>query len=240
MRPALIVVDMQEDFCPPNGSLAVHEARSIAPIINTLLANPAFALRIATLDYHPPNHISFAPNHPAPNNLPFESYITMTNPASDKQHETKPQRLWPVHCVQSTKGAEMIPEIDGSRFDLYVKKGLHPQVEMYSAFADAFGNFKTAEGDGGDESVDIDLRTFLNDKNITDVFVTGVAGDYCVKFTAMDAVRAGFKSYFVEDATRCTVPGKECLEATREELRAAGVRIVRSDGPEIAALSVER
>ncbi|KAL4890052.1 Isochorismatase-like protein [Aspergillus ambiguus] len=235
MKPALIVVDMQEDFCPPNGSLAVHEARSIAPTINTLLANPAFALRIATRDYHPPDHISFASNHPAPNNRPFESYVTMTNPAPGKQEETKPQRLWPVHCVQGTKGAEIIPEIDDSRIDLYVRKGLNAQVEMYSAFADAFGNFKTT--DGGDESVDIDLRSFLTDKNITDVFVTGVAGDYCVKFTAIDAARAGFNSYVVEDATRCTVPGPEGLEGPREELRAAGVSIVRSDGPEIAALS---
>lgn len=230
MKPALIVVDMQEDFCPPNGSLAVQEARSLAPIINSLLANPGFAVRVATRDFHPENHISFAPNHPAPNNIPFDSYITMNNPEPGKQGETKSQRLWPVHCVQDTPGADIIPEIDQTKIDLHVKKGLNPQVEMYSAFADAFGNFHST---GPEQSVDVDLLAYLRERDVTDVFVTGVAGDVCVKFTAIDAAKAGFNSHFVEDATRCV----DSLEDTKEELRATGVLIVRSDGPEIAQIT---
>ncbi|KAF9884312.1 NAD(+) salvage pathway protein [Aspergillus nanangensis] len=233
MRPALIVVDMQEDFCPPNGSLAVQGARALAPTINKLLANPSFVVRVATRDYHPSDHISFASNHPPPNNRPFESYVELMNPAPNKQNETKSQRLWPAHCVHGTPGVEMIPEIDSSKIDLYVKKGMNSQVEMYSAFCDVFGN---PDSTGGEESVDLDLRSFLTDKKVTDVFVVGVAGDYCVKQTVIDAVRAGFKGYFVEDATRCTDPGEACWAETKKELIAAGVSIVRSDGPEIATL----
>ncbi|KAF7594812.1 NAD(+) salvage pathway protein [Aspergillus hancockii] len=234
MRAALIVVDMQEDFCPPNGSLAVQEGRSIAPTINSLLAHPGFVIRVATQDYHPDNHISFADNHPAPQNVPFESIIAINNPAPGKANETKSQRLWPVHCVGGTKGAEIIPEIDTSNIDLYVKKGMHYQVEMYSAFADAFGNVDpsiTAH------SVNADLRSFLVSKAITDVFVTGLAGDYCVKYTAIDAAKAGFISYFIEDATRCVVPDSG-WEETKQELKGAGVSIIRSDGPEISSCNV--
>ncbi|KAI9370444.1 Isochorismatase-like protein [Aspergillus egyptiacus] len=230
MKAALIVVDMQEDFCPPNGSLAVQGARDLAPTINRLLAHPGFAIRVASQDYHPLDHISFAINHPSPNNRPFESTIKMINPASGKEAETKEQTLWPVHCVQQTPGADFIPEIDTSKVDLFVKKGMHPLVEMYSAFADAFGN-----QDPSIVSVNVDLRSLLTDRDITDVFVVGVAGDFCVKHTALDAAKAGFRSHVVQDATECVVPGLGWQETIRE-LAAAGVSVVRSDGPEIAAL----
>ncbi|KAL4930008.1 nicotinamidase [Aspergillus undulatus] len=231
MKAALIVVDMQEDFCPPNGALAVQGARKIAPTINSLLAHPGFAVRVASQDYHPPDHISFATNHPFPNNRPFESSITMTNPAPGKQTETKQQVLWPVHCVQQSSGAEIIPELDTTRIDLFVKKGMDPRVEMYSAFADAFGNHDPAI-----VSVNTDLRTFLVSRGITDVFVVGVAGDYCVKHTALDAVTAGFRSHVVQDATECVIPGSG-WKATTRELASAGVVVVRSDSPEIASLA---
>ncbi|KAL2795595.1 Isochorismatase-like protein [Aspergillus keveii] len=230
MKAALIVVDMQEDFCPPNGSLAVKGARDLAPTINSLLAHPGFAVRVASQDYHPLDHISFATNHPTPSNRPFECSIEMVNPAPGKDAETKQQTLWPVHCVQQTPGAEIIPEIDVSKIDLFVQKGMHPHVEMYSAFADAFGN-----QDPAIVSVNADLRTFLTDRGVTDVFVVGVAGDFCVKYTALDAAVAGFQSHVVQDATECVVPGSGWEETTRE-LTAAGVSIVRSDGPEIASL----
>ncbi|KAL5044072.1 hypothetical protein BDW71DRAFT_186694 [Aspergillus fruticulosus] len=231
MKAALIVVDMQEDFCPPNGSLAVQGARDLAPTINSLLAHPGFAVRVASQDYHPPNHISFATNHPSPNNRPFECSITMTNPAAGKETETKQQTLWPVHCVQKSPGADIIPELDITKIDLVVTKGMHPHVEMYSAFADAFGN-----QDPAIVSVNANLRSFLSDRGVTDVFVVGVAGDFCVKYTALDAAKAGFRSHVVQDATECVVPGPG-WEETARELAAAGVSIVRSDGPEIAGLA---
>ncbi|GFF58369.1 nicotinamidase [Aspergillus udagawae] len=233
MKAVLLVVDMQEDFCPPDGSLAVQGARSIAPLINTLLANPGFLIRVASQDYHPPNHVSFASNHPEPNNRPFESVFQMTNPAPGKGNETKEQRLWPVHCVAGTKGASIIPEIDSSKIDLLVKKGMDPRVEMYSAFSDAFGNLDPAVHA---QSVDVDLKAVLTERGITHVFSVGIAGDYCVKYTAMDAARGGFKSYLVEDATRSVDPDAGWEEAKRE-CEAAGVTIIRSDGPEIAALT---
>ncbi|KAL2000678.1 hypothetical protein VTN02DRAFT_2760 [Thermoascus thermophilus] len=228
--PALIVVDMQEDFCPPNGSLAVQEGRSIASLINSLLAIPGFVLRIATQDYHPPDHISFARNHPGPNNRPFESFIEMRNPAPGREWETKPQRLWPEHCVAGTPGASLIPEINTGRIDLYVRKGMDPLVEMYSAFGDAFGNIDASVTA---RSVDVDLKAALAERNVTDVFVVGIAGDYCVKFTAIDAVKAGFRSWVIEEGTRCVVPGPG-WEKAKEELRASGVSIVAVDGPEVA------
>ncbi|KKK17354.1 hypothetical protein P175DRAFT_0528549 [Aspergillus ochraceoroseus IBT 24754] len=232
MKAALIVVDMQEDFCPPNGSLAVKGARDLTRTINSLLAHPGFVVRVASQDYHPPDHISFAPNHPAPNNRPFECSVEMTNPAPEKESETKQQILWPVHCVQETPGANIIPEIDTSNIELIIKKGMHPGVEMYSVFADAFGNQDPALVS---RSVDANLRSFLNDRDVTDVFVVGVAGDVCVKFTALDAAKAGFQSHVIEDATACVVPGPG-WEQTKQELTTAGVSIVRSDGPEIAGL----
>ncbi|PKY06446.1 putative isochorismatase family hydrolase [Aspergillus campestris IBT 28561] len=233
MKAALIVVDMQEDFCPPNGSLAVQGARDIAPTINKLLANPGFAIRIVSQDYHPETHISFASNHPPPNNRPFESYVQMNNPALGKHDEVKPQRLWPVHCVAGTKGAAIIPEIDTSRVDLTVKKGMNPRVEMYSVFSDAFGNRDPVVNA---QSVSADLKEFLTGQKITDVFSVGLAGDFCVKYTALDAALEGFRSYLVEDATRCVSPDEGWADA-RKELEAAGVSIIRSDGPEIGGLS---
>lgn len=155
----------------------------------------------------------------------------MANPATGKEAETKQQVLWPVHCVQETSGAAMIPEIDATKIDLVVTKGMHPRVEMYSAFADAFGN-----QDPAIVSVNADLRSYLNDRGVTDVFVVGVAGDYCVKHTALDAARAGFQSFVVQDATECVAPGSG-WEATKHELAETGVQVVRSNGPEIAGLS---
>lgn len=157
----------------------------------------------------------------------------MNNPAPGKESETKEQRLWPVHCVGGTKGATIIPEIDSSKIDLHVKKGMDSRVEMYSAFSDAFGNLDPAVHT---QSVDVDLKAVLAERGITHVFSAGIAGDYCVKYTAMDAARAGFKSFLVEDATRSVDSGAGWEEA-RRECEAAGVSIIQSDGPEIAALT---
>ncbi|KAJ5174709.1 isochorismatase family hydrolase [Penicillium canariense] len=235
--PALIVVDMQEDFCPPTGSLAVQDGRSIAPLINELLSEPGFVTRIATQDYHPADHISFASNHPPPNNRPFESFIEMKNPAPHKHTETKLQQLWPVHCLAGRPGAEMIPEIDTDRIDLFVQKGKHPQIEMYSAFADAFGNLDPAVTA---QSVNVELASVLRTKGVTDVFVVGLAGDYCVKCTAIDAVKAGFRSWLIEEGTKCVVPAG--WAQAKEELRAAGVSVIHVDDAvkKLAVASISR
>ncbi|KAJ5130375.1 uncharacterized protein N7515_006414 [Penicillium bovifimosum] len=230
-KSALIVVDMQEDFCPPNGSLAVPEGRTIAPIINTLLSKPGFTMRILTKDYHPKDHISFASNHPGPENQPFSSYVTMNNPAPGKESESKLQQLWPVHCVADTAGAEIIPEIDSSNVDLVVRKGMRPEVEMYSVFADAFGN---CDPGAHTHSVSLDVAAALRAQGVTDVVVVGLAGDYCVKATAIDAARVGFKSWVVEEGTKCVVPAN--WEDIKRELKDSGVSVISMGDPLIEGL----
>jgi nicotinamidase-related amidase len=204
----------------------------IAPVINSLL-KLQFATRIASQDYHPRDHISFATSHSAPNNVPFESSVTVSNPAPGREHETKPQQLWPIHCVAGTEGAGIIPEVDSDKIDTYVKKGMDARVEMYSAFADAFGNLDPGVTAS---SVDTDITAVLRGKNVTDVFVVGLAGDYCVKSTAIDAVKEGLRCWVVEEGTRCVVPGSG-WERTRKELEGAGVGIVSADGPEVGRVA---
>ncbi|CRG88096.1 hypothetical protein PISL3812_05123 [Talaromyces islandicus] len=230
--PALIVVDMQEDFCPPNGSLAVQDGRKITPVINYLLNLPTFALRIGTQDWHPADHISFASNHAPPNNKPFESHIEVSNPAPGQEHVTKLQRLWPVHCVGTTDGARLIPEIAQDKLDVLAKKGMDARVEMYSCFGDAFHN---TDPTLVARSVDVNVAELLRAKNVTDVFVVGLAGDYCVKYTALDAARVGFKSWVVEDATKCVDP-QEGWKQTLLEFKELGVSVIRSDSAELARL----
>ncbi|KAM0282386.1 hypothetical protein ACHAQH_003066 [Verticillium albo-atrum] len=213
-KPALIVVDFQEDFCPPHGSLAVPNGRDIAPIVNTLLNLP-FIARIATKDWHPVDHISFASNHPDAS--PFTSTTEITNPANPS--ESYASRLWPVHCVQNTPGAALVPELDADRLTKTVEKGHVRDVEMYSAFRDPYG------------VVDSGLAESLRSQGATDVFVVGLAGDYCVKCTAVDAAREGFRTYVVEEGTRCVEPEK--WEGCKGELEAGGVRVVTVEGSEV-------
>ncbi|KAH7377371.1 Isochorismatase-like protein [Pyrenochaeta sp. MPI-SDFR-AT-0127] len=214
-KPALVVVDVQEDFCPPNGSLAVTGGRDIVPAINDLLALP-FALKIATRDFHPQDHISFASNHPAPNNKPFESMIIIKNPLNpDESQET---RLWPDHCVQGTKGSELLPELDISKVDRIVEKGQDKRVEMYSAFADPFTNPCVAQSG---------LADTLREAAVTDVFVAGLAADYCVKYTALDAQKNGFKTWVIGEATKAVDPST--LEQVYREYEKAGVAVIAKD-----------
>ncbi|KIK71529.1 hypothetical protein GYMLUDRAFT_211845 [Collybiopsis luxurians FD-317 M1] len=205
-KPALIIIDLQEDFCPPNGSLAVADGRSIAPIINDLLRLP-FAKKVATKDFHPPNHISFASNHSEPNNKPFVSFATISNP--NNPDETQITRLWPVHCVQGTPGAELIPELEISRVDTVIEKGKDPRVEMYSAFEAPFRNPIVKEASSG-------LGQTLREAGVTDVFVVGLAMDYCVQNTAKDAVSEGFNTYVISEATKAVDPGEDGWGKVRE------------------------
>ncbi|KAF4415573.1 hypothetical protein F53441_14619 [Fusarium austroafricanum] len=201
-KPALIIVDFQEDFCPPSGSLAVPEGRSIAPTINTLTALP-FPLILATKDFHPPSHISFASNHPSA--TPYESATQVTHPHDSSRSYTT--TLWPVHCVQGTPGSELIPELDVSRVHAVIEKGQDERVEMYSAFYDPF-----RVSDSG-------LAGMLREENVTDVFVVGLAGDYCVKATAEDAVKEGYTTWIVNEGTKPVMPDnwEECKKGMEEK-----------------------
>ncbi|KAF2224854.1 isochorismatase family protein [Elsinoe ampelina] len=220
-KPALVIVDFQNDFCPPNGSLAVQGGRDIAPIVNSLLDLP-FVLKVATKDFHPQSHISFASNHGPPNNKPFESMFTVNNP--ENPHETQTTRLWPDHCVQGTPGSNLVDELDVTKCDHIIEKGQDARVEMYSAFGAPFSNPRIAVSD---------LARLLNDKSVTHVFTVGLAYDYCVKCTAIDAVKEGFTTYIIKDASRPVHTEQDAISATEEELRRNNVHIITSDGPEI-------
>ncbi|KAI0853536.1 pyrazinamidase/nicotinamidase [Daldinia vernicosa] len=219
-RPALIVVDLQEDFCPPNGSLAVTNGRDIAPLVNKLLAFP-FVITIATKDWHPHDHVSFAANHQG--KAPFEDFITIVNPYNEA--ETYESRLWPVHCVQGSPGAELIPELLTSRLDMILEKGTDARVEMYSPFYDPFKSPRV---------YDSGLVQILKEKQVTDVYVVGLAADYCVKNAAIDAAKEGFKTYLIEECTRAVDPSawSEC----KKEIETSGAKVVSMDGPEVSRL----
>ncbi|AEO53684.1 hypothetical protein MYCTH_2295355 [Thermothelomyces thermophilus ATCC 42464] len=227
-RPALLVVDMQEDFCPPNGALAVNEGRDIVPLINELLALPSstLPLKIATKDWHPPDHVSFASNHggdDGPPKRPFVDTATVTNPHNPAESYTT--RLWPVHCVQSTAGARLVPELDAARLTHTVEKGTDPRVEMYSAFYDPLTRPRVS---------DSGLADLLRAHAVTHVYVVGLAADYCVRCTAEDAVREGFVAYVIEEATRAVDP--DGWEGCKREMEGVGVRIVTWEGPEVRRL----
>ncbi|KAF2002167.1 Isochorismatase hydrolase [Amniculicola lignicola CBS 123094] len=214
-KPALVIVDVQEDFCPPTGSLAVAGGRDIVPLINELLALP-FPVKIATKDFHPQDHVSFASNHKPPNNKPFTSSFVIQNPLN--KTETIETELWPDHCVIGTKGAELLPELDVSKVQHIVEKGQDKRVEMYSAFADPFRN-PTVSKSG--------LAKILHDAGVTDVYIAGLAADYCVKFTAVDAVGEGFKTWVIEEATKPVDPA--AMKWVWQEYERVGVDLIGMD-----------
>jgi|SRR5579871_916334 len=202
-----------------NGSLAVQGGRDIAPVVNELLSLP-FTLKIATKDFHPKDHISFASNHPPPNNVPFVTEITIANPYNPAETETT--RLWPDHCIQGTKGAELIPELETSKVQHIIEKGQDKRVEMYSAFAAPFSNPVVSRSG---------LADTLKEAKITHVYVVGLAMDYCVKFTALDAAKEGFSTYVVHEGTRAVDPTK--WDNVRSQLEKAGVKMVNAVGEEV-------
>lgn len=191
-------------------------------MVNALLRLPAFVARIATKDWHPADHISFAPNHEG--KKPFVDSCTVVNPYNaEESYET---RLWPVHCVQRTPGAELVPELEKGLIDQVVEKGTDARVEMYSAFYDPFTSPRVS---------DSGLRDVLREKGVTDVYVVGLAGDYCVKYTALDAVAEGFRTFVVEEGTRAV--DADAWAECRREIEGRGVKVVTLHDPEIGRLT---
>lgn len=208
-----------------SGSLAVPEGRNIAPAINELLSLP-FAIKVATQDWHPSDHVSFDTSHPSSDIKPFESKVNIQDPGDPTMSQEIP--VWPVHCVQGTKGAEIIEEIDISKFDYIVQKGRDKRVEMFSGFATCFGTKSDAATH--------DLGALLTEANIRDVFVTGLAGDFCVRCTAIDAKKEGFKVYVVDEGTRSIDPSEKGWGVVRRELADIGIDVVSIRGPELSVL----
>lgn len=200
---ALVIVDVQHDFCE-EGSLAVPKANEIIPIINDLM--PKFDLVIFTQDWHPENHKSFASQHKG-------------KEIFDKiELDGVEQILWPEHCVQDTFGSRLHSDLDLSKLDkksFYIfKKGTDPDVDSYSAFYD--NQKKNSTG----------LLEFLDEKKVTEVFVCGLAGDFCCKYTAIDsAIYGGYETYFLIDAIRFVDDYKTPV---LKELLDANVKIIDS------------
>lgn len=193
---ALIVVDMQVDFCP-GGALAVARGDEIIAPINALM--PRFDAVILTQDWHPADHTSFADNHGAA-------------PYSTTQMPYGPQVLWPRHCVIGSDGAAFHAGLDLSRADLILRKGFRPGIDSYSAF---FEN---------DRSTATGLAGYLRDRGLDDLHFVGLAQDFCVAWSAMDAVRLGFAATVIETATRA-IDLNGSLDAARDAMRAAGVTL---------------
>jgi nicotinamidase/pyrazinamidase len=199
---ALILVDIQNDFCP-GGALAVSEGDRIVPIVNRLM--PRYDLVVATQDWHPAEHGSFASNNPG------------RKPGELHELGGLPQVMWPDHCVQGTPGAEFHPQLDTRRVEAVFRKGTDKAVDSYSGFYDNAQRRSTG------------LLGYMKEKGVTEVAVVGLATDYCVKFTALDAARAGFATTLIEDAARGVNLSPGDVEKAVTEMKAAGVRVVKSD-----------
>ena len=200
MKPAneaLIVIDVQNDFCP-GGALAVAGGDEIISRINGLMDD--FATVVLTQDWHPADHSSFAANHPG------------AQPFTLIQMPYGPQVLWPVHCVQGTEGAEFHKALRTDPAQLVVRKGFRPEIDSYSAF---FEN---------DHVTPTGLEGYLRSRGVTAVTLVGLATDYCVAYSALDAARLGFKATVLEGATRA-IDLNGSLADARAKMRAADVAL---------------
>ncbi|MEN6494027.1 MAG: bifunctional nicotinamidase/pyrazinamidase [Thermoguttaceae bacterium] len=198
---ALVLIDVQNDFCP-GGALPVPEGDQVVPVLNRL--QPRFDLVVATQDWHPPDHGSFAANHPG------------RRPGEVIDLHGLAQILWPVHCVQDSPGAEFHPALDRGRIAEVFRKGVDPEIDSYSGFFD--NGHRRSTG----------LADYLQSHGVREVYIGGLATDYCVKFTALDAVGLGFHTHLIQDACRGVnlAPG-DVVQAI-DQMRASGVKIVDS------------
>ncbi|QDH80043.1 bifunctional nicotinamidase/pyrazinamidase [Echinicola soli] len=198
---ALLIVDVQKDFLP-GGALAVKDGDKIIPVINKL--QEKFDFILATQDWHPANHKSFAANHPGK-----KTGEVIKLGGTD-------QMLWPVHCVQESEGAQFAKDLKRDKWNKVFKKGLNPLVDSYSGF---FDNKKKE---------DTGLTAYLHEHNISDVYVTGLAADYCVKFTVLDALKEGFDAYLISDATRAVNLSPDDYDESLKEMSKSGAEVISS------------
>jgi nicotinamidase/pyrazinamidase len=202
----LLIIDLQNDFCP-GGPLPVSDAHAIVPLINALAVR--FPHIVLTQDWHPPAHISFASTHP--NQQPYETI----------QAPYGPQTLWPEHCLQQTPGAQLHPALDVPQAELILRKGFRPHIDSYSAFLE------------NDHTTPTGLAGYLRERNLTRLFLCGLAYDFCVRFSALDGKRLGFETIVIEDACRAVnLPNftglSGSVEATNTSLAAANIPRIQS------------
>lgn len=196
---ALLLIDLQYDFLP-GGSLAVPQGEAVIPVVNAI--QKKFDLVVATQDWHPQQHKSFASNHAG---LPVFSEICLNG---------LPQVLWPDHCVQGTKGAALAGAVDWNRTEAIFRKGTDPEIDSYSGFYD--NGHRKATG----------LEAYLKSRGVKEVYIAGLAADYCVYFTAKDALAGGFATFLLEDATRAI--SAENFQKARQDLLEKGGHLLQS------------
>lgn len=198
---ALVLVDLQNDFMP-GGALAVTEGDRVVPIANRLM--PRFDLVVATQDWHPAGHCSFASQYPG------------KSPGDLVNRGGVQQVLWPDHCIQGSTGAELHHELNQDRIDHVIHKGTDVRIDSYSGFYDNQRSRSTG------------LTEYLREHDVTEVYIMGLATDYCVKYTALDAVKDGFRTRLIEDGCRGVNLKPGDVEAAVNKMAAAGVQIVES------------
>lgn len=199
---ALLLVDIQNDFMP-GGALAVPDGDAVVPVANALI--PKFDLVVATRDFHPPGHESFASQHEG------------KAPGEIIELHGLEQVLWPDHCVQGTPGSELVDALDTDAITAVFPKGTDPSVDSYSGFFDNGQRHDTGLGD------------WLKERDVESVWVLGVATDYCVKFTALDAAKLGFRTFLVEDGVRGVNLQEGDDARAIEAMKAAGVLVTTSE-----------
>ncbi len=197
---ALVVIDVQNDFCE-GGALAVADGDAVVAPINAVL--PRFGVRVLTQDWHPGDHLSFAGNHPG------------ADPFSLTEMPYGPQVLWPTHCVQGSDGAEFHPRLVTRSADLVIRKGFRREIDSYSAFYE--NDHVTCTG----------LAGYLRERGVKSVCLAGLATDFCVAYSAVDAVSAGFDVTVLEDACR-GIDLDGSLAVAMTNLQDAGVRLART------------
>jgi nicotinamidase/pyrazinamidase len=198
MTEALIVVDVQNDFCP-GGALAVKDGHLIVPLVNTMISDAD--LVIFSQDWHPLDHSSFSANHVGKN--AFEQI--------DMRYGL--QTLWPTHCVQGSKGAEFHADINLNAADVIIRKGMNKDIDSYSAFYE------------NDQTTPTGLTGFLKEKKVSSVKLVGLALDFCVAFSALDAVKHGFDVSVVMDACKA-IDNQGSLDSAITRMRNAGVQLI--------------
>jgi nicotinamidase/pyrazinamidase len=197
---ALLVIDMQNDFCP-GGALPVQGGDEIVPLINQL--GQRFEHVLLTQDWHPANHISFTSTHPG------------TQPFTTIEVPYGPQTLWPDHCVQGTPGANFHPGLDLPHAEMIVRKGFRRQIDSYSAFLE------------DDHTTPTGLVGYLRERGLKRLFLCGLAYDFCVRYSAIDGTVAGFECIVIEDATRA-VALSGSVESTNADFISQGVMLIDS------------
>lgn len=202
MKSALLLVDIQNDFLP-GGALAVEEGDEVIPVANKLMDH--FELVVATKDWHPATHKSFAANHP------------WRKPGQVIEVNGLEQILWPIHCVQGSFGAEFHSGLDDHKIDEVFYKATDPDIDSYSAFFDNGHRKATGLGD------------FLKEENVEVIYIAGLATDYCVKYSALDALKLDFDTYVVIDGVRGIGQEEGDIEQAIEKMKEEGAKMVQSE-----------